>query len=444
MNYLLNDKIFWILDNTSALVKDNAQTFISLSLGIASILIMFVIAQEGFKLMSGNKSFDPLWWIRPLLMLFIILTWQAGDGYVQNGSWGRVGRFVKVQGSLPGMVSSVFGGLEGSAKETFKAHMARVDELKKKKLNLLHAKWDSLIFKRAEVEAAKEALADSQKEDDGFSLSDLSLDNLKESLNQSFESIKEGLINFAKLTTLTLSSGLDKILEWIGNFIWAVAVYATFMTQQLCLAFLFIFGPIHFGLSIFDTWKDAWASWLMRFISFHFYGWVAYIIMTASTSLIEFGIQADIQLLEKPGFPEAFSFNALYTLFGYIVGAMAMKMVPEIVSWIVPTNTSQAAGAFQQGLTRTFGTQPVSKAVNTGNKIAVAAASSAAPYIGAAANSVTSSVGSAIRSVTSYGYRQFTNSPPSGSSTGNSSTTSSYKNESSSLSNKPSSSSSTK
>lgn len=441
MNYLISENIFNIITNMSSIVLSYTRYFMSLSLGIASILIMIVIAQEGFKLMTGSKSFDPLWWIRPILMLFIILTWQAGTGVVRGGSntgWG--GRYITIQGSLPGIINTTFGGLERRAKATFMSRMATLNERKKKKTELLRAKWDTLLNKGAEVEAAKEALK-KQDEDDGLSLSDLSFDNLKESLSQSFESVKEGIVNYTKMILLELSHWTDMLFEWIGNFIWAVSIYATFMTQSLGLAFLTIFGPIHFGLSVFDVWKDAWASWLMKFISFHFYGWVAYIIMTASCSLIDFGIRSDIQLLSQPGFPEAFSFNALYTLFGYVVGALAMKMVPEIVSWMVPTNASQAAGAFQQGLTRSFGTQPASVAVRTGTNLAVAAVSSGAPYIGAAARGAASSVAAGA----SYGYRQFSNNPPSGSSSGSSNSSPSSKDSgSSSPSNKPSSGSSTK
>lgn len=369
MNYLISDNIFNIITDMNSIVLSYTKYFMSLSLGIASILIMIVIAQEGFKLMSGAKTFDPLWWIRPILMLFIILTWQAGTGVIRSGSQtanpSSRGRYVTLQGSLPGIINTTVGGLERRAKATFMSRMATLEERKKKKTELLRAKWDTLLSKGAEVEAAKEALK-KEEEDDGISLSDLSFDSLKDSLSQSFESVKQGIANYTKMILLEISHWMDMLLEWIGNFIWAIAVYATFMAQSLGLAFLTIFGPIHFGLSVFDVWKDAWASWLMRFISFHFYGWVAYIIMTASCSLIDFGIRSDIQLLSQPGFPEAFSFNAVYTLFGYIVGALAMKMVPEIVSWIVPTNASQAAGAFQQGLAQTFGTAPANRIVSAG------------------------------------------------------------------------------
>lgn len=352
MSYLLNQNIFTIIQNMSSIVLGYTGKFMSLSLGIASILIMFVIAQESYKLMLG-KPFDVMWWIRPLLMLMIILTWQSTPS-----------RSSYIQTSLPGIIRSMFGGLEGSAKTTFMTRMARLEERKKKKLELLDQKWTELSNKGAEAATAKDMLenADKEEKDSGVTLNP---STWTDAISKKFDSIKESMVVYSKMIVLYFSHWTDKVLEWVGNFIWAVSIYATFMAQSLGIAFLTIFGPLHFGLSVYDLWKDAWASWLMRFISFQFYGFVAYIVMTASCSLIDFGVQADIALLSQPGFPEAFSFNAIFTLFGYFIGAAAMKMVPEIVSWIVPTNSSQAMGQFSQGISSTFGTAPAKFAVNS-------------------------------------------------------------------------------
>lgn len=329
MTFLLNSQILRIIQNMSSLVTAHTQYFMNLSLGIATILILIVVAQESYKLMLGGKSFDLMFWVRPMMMTLIIMSW--------NGST-----------SFPNIIKGIFSPISYKSAGRFYTATARLDTLKAKKNELLKAKWDLLIEKGAEVSASKEALSKVNKEenDNGSGI----FSDIKESISNTFNSIKNSIATWTKMIVLQISTWLDKLLEWIGNFIWAVSVYATFMTQSLGIGFLTLFGPISFGLSVFDIWKDAWASWLMRFISFHFYSFVAFVIMTASCSLIQFGVLADIKMLSQPGFPEAFSFNAVYTLFGYLVGALAMKMVPEVVSWIVPTNASSAAAQFSQGL----------------------------------------------------------------------------------------------
>ena len=148
------------------------------------------------------------------------------------------------------------------------------------------------------------------------------------------------------------------------------------MIKEISIAFLFIFGPLSFAISVYDPWRDAWASWLMRFISFQFYGFVAYHIMTASLMIISYGVQNDIKVLSQPGFPEAFSFSAMYTLFGYLVGAFALKIVPEVVSWVVPTNTSQAATQFTSGVSGAITGAAVTTATYAGAKARNALSSS--------------------------------------------------------------------
>lgn len=343
MEKLLDSDLFGLIKDMSILVRGETHLFMSLALGIASILLMIVVAKESYNLMLGNKSFDPIWWVRPLIMLMVILSWST--------PWKRS----RIQGSLPNIIISVFGGLENHAETRFNIHMARVESLKQRKTELLRNKWDELLDKGADIETSKSSLDKVSKEekDSGWSLNPA---EWPDALGREFDAIKQSIVNYSKMLLLEINHWVDVILEMFGNFVWAVAIYVTFMAKELSIAFLIVFGPISFGLSVYDLWRDAWASWLMRFISFQFYGWVAYTIMTASLALISYGIQLDIKILEQPGFPEAFSFNAIFTLFGYVVGALAMKMVPEIVSWIVPTNASQAAGAFQQSLISTFGT----------------------------------------------------------------------------------------
>lgn len=334
MNELLDTNILEVIRSMGGSIRASSGTFVNLSLQLSSLLLLFVIAREGFNLMLGNKSFDPIWWIRPILMVIIIGGWNAS-------SKGRV------QQSLPLAVNAVFGGFENGAKSRFTQHLSVLDNLKKKKSEALDAKHKEILELRAQMEAARKS---KEEEVDKGMLDAMNPAEWMKSIKQSFEEAKEEFKDRLKLMVLDISNFVDKIIEFIGNFIWRVALYTTLMIKELSLAFLFIFGPLSFALSVYDTWRDAWAQWLMRYISFQFYGFVAYTIMTGSLMLISYGVQNDIKVLSQPGWPEAFSFSAIYTLFGYIVGAFALKIVPEVVSWIVPTNASQAATQFTSGV----------------------------------------------------------------------------------------------
>ncbi len=126
MNELLDTNILEVIRSMGGSIRASSGTFVNLSLQLSSLLLLFVIAREGFNLMLGNKSFDPIWWIRPILMVIIIGGWNAS-------SKGRV------QQSLPLAVNAVFGGFENGAKSRFTQHLSVLDNLKKKKSEALDA-----------------------------------------------------------------------------------------------------------------------------------------------------------------------------------------------------------------------------------------------------------------------------------------------------------------
>ena len=335
MNELLDVNLLQVIHAMGGYIRSSSGAFISIAMQIASILLLFVIARESFNLMLGNKSFDPIWWIRPIIMVIIIGGWNAPRP-----------RGTSLQQSLPAVVTSVFGQFEHMAKARFISRLSVLDNLKQKKMKALEDKHNEIQVMLVQMETARK----KEKEENQDVLDAVNPKEWVKSIEDSFEQAKESFKNTLKLWTLDVSHWVDKIVEFIGNFIWKVSLYATLMIKELSLAFLYIFGPLSFGLSVYDEWRDAWASWLMRFISFQFYGFVAYTIMTGSLMIISYGVQNDIKVLAQPGYPEAFSFSAMYTLFGYIVGAFALKIVPEVVSWIVPTNSSQAATHFASGV----------------------------------------------------------------------------------------------
>lgn len=355
MNELLDTNILRVISVVGDAIQTSAWAFMALARNVATLLVLLVIAREAFNLMTGNKQFDLLWWLRPMVMVIIISSWTAYP-------------------SLPSFISITFGRFERSAERRFTSQLTTLDVLKKKKSEALDAKHKELLERRAEAEAAKKGEEGNAEE--GVSLNP---SEWMQSIKQGFEDAKEQFKNHLKLLVLDISNFLDKILEFIGNFIWRVALYSTLMIKEISLAFLFIFGPLSFALSVYDPWRDAWAQWVTRYISFQFYGFVAYHIMTASLMIISYGVQNDIKVLSQPGFPEAFSFSAMYTLFGYLVGAFALKIVPEVVSWVVPTNTSQAASQFTSGVSGAITGAAVTTATYAGAKARNALSSSSSP-----------------------------------------------------------------
>ena len=49
--------------------------------------------------------------------------------------------------------------------------------------------------------------------------------------------------------------------------------------QQILLGMLTIFGPIQWAFSLLPKWEGAWAKWLIRYLTVHFYGAMLYFVI---------------------------------------------------------------------------------------------------------------------------------------------------------------------
>ncbi len=71
---------------------------------------------------------------------------------------------------------------------------------------------------------------------------------------------------------------IDKIFFLIGIVSYRVGFWGTIFAQQICLGMLTIFGPIQWAFSLLPKWEGAWAKWLIRYLTVHFYGAMLYFV----------------------------------------------------------------------------------------------------------------------------------------------------------------------
>lgn len=57
-----------------------------------------------------------------------------------------------------------------------------------------------------------------------------------------------------------------------------IGLWATIYCQQILLGMLTIFGPIQWAFSLLPKWEGAWAKWLIRYLTVHFYGAMLYFV----------------------------------------------------------------------------------------------------------------------------------------------------------------------
>ena len=152
----------------------------------------------------------------------------------------------------------------------------------------------------------------------------------------------------------------ERIIVWIGETAFTVAIYIVFLIKALFITVLAMFGPIYMAASILPAWKDAWKQWVERIVTTSLYGAMAYLAMAFSLQLICYALEQDINALmafaEDDGIGTFFQFSS--GLIGttcmhavtYFVGCFAMLAVPEMATLAFPGHTSMAASSFISGM----------------------------------------------------------------------------------------------
>ena len=96
------------------------------------------------------------------------------------------------------------------------------------------------------------------------------------------KSVSEGLSKAksaeTKSTFAGLMIGLDKVVMFFALVIYRIGWWSTFFCQQILLGMLTIFGPIQWAFSVLPKWEGAWAKWITRYLTVHFYGAMLYFV----------------------------------------------------------------------------------------------------------------------------------------------------------------------
>ena len=72
--------------------------------------------------------------------------------------------------------------------------------------------------------------------------------------------------------------GLDKVVMFFALVIYRIGWWSTIFCQQILLGMLTIFGPIQWAFSVLPKWEGAWAKWITRYLTVHFYGAMLYFV----------------------------------------------------------------------------------------------------------------------------------------------------------------------
>ena len=162
---------------------------------------------------------------------------------------------------------------------------------------------------------------------------------------------------YFKSTYAGLMVGLDKLIMFFAVVVFRVGWWSMIFLQQIILGMLTIFGPLQWAFSILPKWEGAWAKWIMRYLTVHFYGAMLYFVGFYVLLLFDIVLSIQFENLEAmtadgfAGYLQSSFLTAGYLLVASVVALKCLSIVPDLAAWMIPEGEGAfAARGFGEGV----------------------------------------------------------------------------------------------
>ena len=300
---------------------------------------IIVGASMAYKMMVKGEPVDVFKILKVMGIALIMIFWYPPS---MTGMGSGSGSILDALAYIPNCIGSYTHDL-------YEAEAVQVSEKYNELMPLLQ-KRDTMYQKAAEVEAASEGLQN-----------DASIDALTKytSGSDAVESIKAAARAKKSSVFAGLIIGFDKIVMFLALVLYRVGWWATIFCQQILLGMLTIFGPIQWAFSVLPKWEGAWAKWLIRYLTVHFYGAMLYFVGFYVLLLFDIVISVQVENLtaitSSTGTINGYIQNAFltcgYLLAASVVALRCLNLVPDLAAWMIPEgDTAFSTRNFGEGV----------------------------------------------------------------------------------------------
>jgi len=310
----------------------NWAPFIYDAQGLACIFMLIFFSIKSYEMMSGDKNLEIMPLLRPFGLMMVIMWW---------------GVFVRVIAYPTELVSN-------KSQAMFESQITVVNNMRYERAGLMIQVGDELLKMQASTEIAEKE-ADETNKGVGKQI----VENVKGFFA---DNIYNPIVEMRIRMQTAIQLFVTQMIELLGLWILRICVYIVFMLQIIYGTILVILGPFSVAVSVLPAFRDAFTTWIARFVSVNLYVGVAYLILYVVGMLQEYtmGIEIDkynsllggANTMEKLAW---FAGNGLLS-FGlvivtFLVGAIAITTVPSISTWIISTSgiTSASSTAARTG-----------------------------------------------------------------------------------------------
>lgn len=312
---------------------------LQMSMALGALFSIIVGASIAYKMMVKGEPIDVFKILKVLGIAMVMIFWYPPS---MTGMGSGSGSILDALAYIPNCIGSYTHDL-------YEAEAVQVSEKYNELMPLLQ-KRDTMYQKAAEVEAASEGLQNAS-----------SLDVLAE--NTSGKDTVEGLKDAARAKKTSVFAGLiiglDKIVMFFSLVLYRVGWWATIFCQQILLGMLTIFGPIQWAFSVLPKWEGAWAKWIIRYLTVHFYGAMLYFVGFYVLLLFDIVISIQVENLTAitsdvhtmGGYIQNAFMSCGYLLAASVVALRCLNLVPDLAAWMIPEgDTAFSTRNFGEGV----------------------------------------------------------------------------------------------
>ena len=348
--HLLEEEIDDVIFQTNEFLCDATFTgtqgpfwwILQMCMALAALFAIIMAAGMAYKMMVKKEPLDVMKLFKPLAVAVIMSWWYppADTGITNSGSSWCVLDFLSY---IPNAIGSYTHDL-------YQAEALQITDKFEEVQQLIYVRDTMYTSLQAQADIARSgtmdpALVESTMEQTGV------------------DEVTEMEKDASRLWFTSLVSGatvcLDKIVMVIALIVYRIGWWATIYCQQILLGMLTIFGPIQWAFSLLPKWEGAWAKWMTRYLTVHFYGAMLYFVGFYVLLLFDIVLCIQVENLTAitaseqtmAAYLQDSFFSAGYLMAASIVALKCLNLVPDLAAWMIPEgDTAFSTRNFGEGV----------------------------------------------------------------------------------------------
>ena len=315
---------------------------LQMSMGLAGLFAIIMCANIAYKMMVKREPLDVMKLFKPLAVSIILCWWyppaDTGIGN-SNSSWCALD-----------FLSYIPNAIGSYTHDLYEAEAAQVEDRIQDVQQLMYQLGDEASDPISTIKAASNAVSTllTQSSVQDVTDADAAAEDEKNIVKAEMTSTSAGLVMM-----------IDKVIMLIALITFRIGWWGTIYCQQILLGMLTIFGPIQWAFSLLPKWEGAWAKWIIRYLTVHFYGAMLYFV--GFYVLLLFDVVINIQYNDLAAvtasdesvvnyLQNAF-FSAGYLMAASVVALKCLNLVPDLAAWMIPDgDTAFSTRSFGEGV----------------------------------------------------------------------------------------------